>query len=195
MWVNMPGHPGQRQSTATGLVPQVSVPVRKIPVSVPIVATVSLAKRTPVLRALAIFLYCYGVILAPTAHQAFHHPDHIHRGESIVRIPDHDEPPHVDDHHDDHHAADDHDDDHHDAGDHDDPHHDGPPPSSDHEQGAPSLWHFGAVLGDDGNRVPTVTAGPSLVWIPDAPPTERPRTVSVPTPRLRGPPSVSSTRV
>jgi hypothetical protein len=153
------------------------------------VSTWRVDRRSLVLRALAIFLYCYGAILAPTLHQAFHHSDHIHLGDSIVYIADHD------DHDDDHDHAD-HDHHHHHAGDHDhaddhDDDHDAPHHHDDHEHGLPSLWHFGAALGENANRVPAVTADRALVWIAGAPRAERPRTIPVRTARLRGPPSVS----
>jgi len=36
----------------------------------------------------AILIYCYGAVIAPTLHHVFHHPDHIHVGDSIVYLPE-----------------------------------------------------------------------------------------------------------
>ena len=41
-------------------------------------------------RAGTILVYCYGAVVAPTLHHAFHRPDHIHVGDSIVYRPEHD---------------------------------------------------------------------------------------------------------
>jgi hypothetical protein len=198
----------------TGFLPQVSY-VQRIPFPVPPIATEPLTLRCPAsaptewkrhvaaaARALAIFVYCYGAILAPTFHQAFHHPDHIHLGESIVELPhqdvEHHAGPAESEHDRDHHDGDPHDDDH-DRGDHDrhdrhDADRDSPQPRDD-EHGAQSLWHFGAALANDSDRVPSVTADLVLVPIGTTPRAERPRAARTRTPRLRGPPSVSLAHV
>src|SRR5947209_1598209 len=85
------------------------------------------------LRAAAILVYCFGAVIAPTLHQAFHHDDHIHVGNSIIFLPHH----HDDDHDDADHDDADHDDADHDDADHDaDHHHSHPHHAHDDEHGS-----------------------------------------------------------
>lgn len=126
--------------------------------------------RSASARVLAIFLYCSGAVFAPALHQAFHQPDHIHLGDSIVPDEDHHEHE-AEEHHDDHHRED-HDD-------HDEPR---------REHGASSLWHFGAALSDHLDRVPAIGATRAVVWTAEEVREDHPRAVRMRTPRLRGPP-------
>ena len=136
----------------------------------------------------ATLVYACGAIFAPTLHQAFHEPNHVHLAESIVELPHH-----ADEHEHEYPREYEHEHEHPREYEHGHEHqreheHRAPEQAPDAEHGASSVWHFGAALSDHLDRVPAVADVLSLVPAADAPRAGRPRAVAVEAPHLRGPP-------